>query len=169
MQDGFDEEHGTHFHLHSANGGQEGFPFAVHDKHGIARLKLAQIARSVMGEPDVGMDGARIDPEGAGGNVVVVFCFGVDKEGKGCGIAHEHALPGVQQGNGVAADSVPKAGGNDARDGGGDEILVFEGSLHSATMVLSSMAASGRTTIPVTPRWRMPAASLASSGVPASA
>ena len=71
VQDGFDEEHGTHFHLHSANGGQEGFPFAVHDKHGIARLKFAQIARSVMGKPDVGMDGARIDPEGAGVNLSV--------------------------------------------------------------------------------------------------
>ena len=70
------------------------------------------------------MNSAGIDPERPGGHIFIVFGFGMHKEGKGIGIAHQHALATAEQGNCVGANPVAKANRLNARNPGRHKILL---------------------------------------------
>ena len=54
---------------------------------------------------------ARVDAERPRRHIFVVLRFGVRKEGEGAGVAHQHPLPPLHEGQRIDADAVPEAHG----------------------------------------------------------
>ena len=57
------------------------------------------------------MHAARVDAERPRRHIFVVLRFGVRKEGEGAGVAHQHPLPPLHEGQRIDADAVPEAHG----------------------------------------------------------
>jgi len=75
--------------------GYSGSADVIDDQHLASGAQFFQIGGTVTGHPGIGMDSARVNPEGPGRDILVLFRLRIDEKGKGRRIAYQHALSGM--------------------------------------------------------------------------
>ena len=78
-----DQHQGAAFHLNPAHHRGTGAPLVINHQDFVPGRKFPQIPGFIPGNPDIGVYGAGVDPEGAGGDVRVFQGFGVNQEEAG--------------------------------------------------------------------------------------